>query len=391
MLNGPGMICTVLPELQDIVDQVSRLVAAPATLEDRDFNLVAFGAQPGAGIDTIRQRSILERRSAPEVRAWFEQFGIAVSDRPVRTAADPGRGILARVCLPARWNGVTYGYLWLLDERHELDDALLGAAMHSAARAGAIMAQQARAREQAGDRLLSLLSPDPDTAASAAEEIAELGLADRDAPVVAIVLRAVAPAAPRTVPMNLWRLPGSALAAASLDHVTLLAQPGTALDVARQARDLYAERFGPGEREHVVAGIGIPRPDLLQARESWREARLAIRVSEHVPALRPVVSWAEAGVYRLLACGPHRELRDAVLDAPVRRLLSHEDPVLAATAREYLAQAGNVQRTAAALGVHRQTLYYRLGRIQEVTGLDLADGEDRLRLHLGLTLAPLLA
>jgi DNA-binding PucR family transcriptional regulator len=54
----------------------------------------------------------------------------------------------------------------------------------------------------------------------------------------------------------------------------------------------------------------------------------------------------------------------------------------------YLDCAGNVARAAAELGVHRQTLYYRLQRIGEVTGMDLADGQDRLRLHLALTLAP---
>jgi len=30
------------PEFQDIVDEVSQLLARPATLEDRAFNLVAF-------------------------------------------------------------------------------------------------------------------------------------------------------------------------------------------------------------------------------------------------------------------------------------------------------------------------------------------------------------
>ena len=39
--------------------------------------------------------------------------------------------------------------------------------------------------------------------------------------------------------------------------------------------------------------------------------------------------------------------------------------------------------------MHRQTLYYRLRRIEALTGLDLADGRDRLRLHLARTLAPL--
>ena len=63
-------------------------------------------------------------------------------------------------------------------------------------------------------------------------------------------------------------------------------------------------------------------------------------------------------------------------------------PDLALTARTYLDLAGNVQKTAQALSIHRQTLYHRLRRIEELTALTLADGQDRLTLHLALTLAP---
>jgi DNA-binding PucR family transcriptional regulator len=51
--------------------------------------------------------------------------------------------------------------------------------------------------------------------------------------------------------------------------------------------------------------------------------------------------------------------------------------------------AGSPPRAAARLCIPRQTLYYRLGRIQELTGLDLADGGDRLLLHLGVRAARL--
>ena len=39
--------------------------------------------------------------------------------------------------------------------------------------------------------------------------------------------------------------------------------------------------------------------------------------------------------------------------------------------------------------MHRQTLYYRLARIAELTGLDLADGDARLLLHASLRSARL--
>jgi hypothetical protein len=67
------------------------------------------------------------------------------------------------------------------------------------------------------------------------------------------------------------------------------------------------------------------------------------------------------------------------------------DPVLTRTAATWLDCAGSPQRAAAQLCIHRQTLYYRLGRIEELTGLDLADGADRLLLHLGVRSAALAA
>nr|WP_086773530.1 helix-turn-helix domain-containing protein [Streptomyces bobili] len=50
----------------------------------------------------------------------------------------------------------------------------------------------------------------------------------------------------------------------------------------------------------------------------------------------------------------------------------------------YLDRAGQAGRVAAELGIHRQTLYYRLSRVEQLTGLDLDEGEDRLLLHMAL-------
>ena len=91
-----------------------------------------------------------------------------------------------------------------------------------------------------------------------------------------------------------------------------------------------------------------------------------------VPRLSPVAHWAELGAWR-----PVSELPGP--DPAVVPLLA--DPVLAETAEVFLDCAGSASRAAAALQIHRQTLYYRLARIAELTGLDLADGEARLLLH----------
>ena len=78
-------------DLQELVDRVSGLLAAPATLEDADFTLLAFcahsvgdGDAPDGGMDAVRTRSILTRGSPPATRRWFEEFGIASAEGPLR-------------------------------------------------------------------------------------------------------------------------------------------------------------------------------------------------------------------------------------------------------------------------------------------------------------------
>jgi purine catabolism regulator len=47
---------------------------------------------------------------------------------------------------------------------------------------------------------------------------------------------------------------------------------------------------------------------------------------------------------------------------------------------------GNISQTAEALFIHRNTLLYRLDRIQELTNHDLNQSNMRLALHLALKL-----
>src|SRR5215470_14765084 len=68
------------------------------------------------------------------------------------------------------------------------------------------------------------------------------------------------------------------------------------------------------------------------------------------------------------------------------RLSSRNDGALLRTLRAFF-DADCSQRTAAErLFVHHKTLRYRLGRIQQLTGLDLGRHEDRMRADLALRL-----
>ena len=56
------------------------------------------------------------------------------------------------------------------------------------------------------------------------------------------------------------------------------------------------------------------------------------------------------------------------------------------TARTLLDRGGDAARTVGELHVHRTTLYYRLERIEALTGVNLKTGADRDNLHMALRL-----
>ncbi|WP_346177667.1 helix-turn-helix domain-containing protein, partial [Streptomyces cuspidosporus] len=133
------------------------------------------------------------------------------------------------------------------------------------------------------------------------------------------------------------------------------------------------------------AGVSAPRRGLDDLPAAWPEALAAARAARADARLGPVAEWSAIGPYRLLAALPAA----AGPDPAVRALLEPSHAELARTAEAFLDCAGQASRTAQALGIHRQTLYYRLSRVEQLTGLDLDAGEDRLLLHMALKSARL--
>ncbi|MEU3630084.1 helix-turn-helix domain-containing protein [Streptomyces fradiae] len=153
-------------DYQELVDEISALLGAPATLENRDFGLIAFGAHDSddaSAMDPVRTRSILTRRSTPAVRAWFEGFGITRATGPVRIPAAPDAGVYRdRLCLPVRHRGVALGYVWLLDTPPGPSPERLAAAMEVAARIGALLAEEERAGGDLSRELRAALTAERD-------------------------------------------------------------------------------------------------------------------------------------------------------------------------------------------------------------------------------------
>ncbi|WP_128435103.1 PucR family transcriptional regulator [Streptomyces cyaneus] len=424
-------------DYQELVDEISELLGAPATLENRDFELIAFGAYDSEGeldasaLDPVRTRSILTRRSTTAVRTWFEGFGITRATGPVRIPPTPEAGVYrGRICLPVRHRGVVLGYVWLLDDDPGPTERQLAAAMEVTARIGALLADEAQHGADLSRELRAVLTAEPGWQGDMAVAELRTALGSRADGVHMVVCVAPWPSADpddapsvRTVPhaTALCTVPWDGGASHALKAV---AETGQSLAVlvrlrspeVRTAALAAASRLlkeGPAEspsptpskgpdrfaarpvedrrpqspsrlpaqgRPRVAAGLGEPRTGLADLGAAWQEASAAARAALAEPRFGPVAEWSRIGPYRLLTSLAPETLHDRAV-APLLSPAHHE---LARTAEVYLDCAGQAGRTAAELGIHRQTLYYRLSRVEQLTGLDLDDGEDRLLLHMVL-------
>ncbi|MFJ6559724.1 PucR family transcriptional regulator [Streptomyces sp. NPDC091412] len=430
-------------DYQELVDEISELLGAPATLENRNFELIAFGAYDSEGdldpsaLDPVRTRSILTRRSTAAVRHWFEGFGITRATGPVRIPRTPEAGVYrGRICLPVRHRGVVLGYVWLLDYDPGPTDRQLAAAMLVTGRIGALLADEAQHGADLTRELRAVLTAEPGWPRDMAVAELRTALGARaDGPHTVVCVAPWPSADPDDAP-SVRTLPGARALCAipwgggtshalkavgesgqslvllvglrSTDTLTPAVSAATRLleragasgaggagrtgagTGGASAQDGTTGRDGGPVRTTaggggVAAGIAAARTGLDELGTAWAEASAAARAALAEPRLGPVARWAAIGPYRLLTRLPPEAAHDPALHG----LLSPAHRELARTAEVYLDCAGQAGRTAAELGIHRQTLYYRLSRVEQLTGLDLDDGEDRLLLHMALKAARL--
>jgi len=125
---------------------------------------------------------------------------------------------------------------------------------------------------------------------------------------------------------------------------------------------------------------------LRAARRSYLQANKVLQFAEFKTASRPIYAYEQLGIYKLLFEIEPDKLKSYYHDVvePLRKYdeIHHMD--LGATLFTYFEENGNAVKTAKRLFVHRNTLDYRLKKIEEITERKLSNAYDRLTLQLGV-------
>jgi hypothetical protein len=328
-------------DVQQQVEDLASLFGCPVLAEDPQHHPLWWSTQ--GEVDDVRLRSILQRRPPPGAAALVSRLGLPDAVGPVRTPAVPELDMAERWCLPLRDGRTLLGYLWLLDR-----DGRIGAGDLEPARSCAAALVEAigrtrpneQGRRTRRDQLLARLLAARDD--EAARELIELeGLAPQ--PVVAVNLSAGDAG---------WPLP---------DGLSVHVDP-------------------PAGATHT-SGAPVPLPELAVAVTRARAADRAIRAG----AVLTAPNWDALGAWHLIVAAPP-ELDPDRVHPGAQVLAAQKRPDLLQTACCVLDHGGDVTLSAEQLHIHRTTLYYRLERIEALTGVNLrlAPGRDALQAALRL-------
>jgi purine catabolism regulator len=141
------------------------------------------------------------------------------------------------------------------------------------------------------------------------------------------------------------------------------------------------------DHRNVVMACGTPADGLAEWRRSVEEADQALLLGRQLFGGDRVIAFQDLGVYRLLVrlretpelWAFYRETLAKLVEYDRRQ---HAD--LIKTLEQYFHHLGNLRATSEALHVHRNTLLYRLERIQEISGADLDNADEYFSLWLAL-------
>jgi purine catabolism regulator len=383
--------------LSDLAETLAGFLERSVLIESSAFEVLAT-AQRGP-VDESRRRAVEAGRTAPDRALRLLKHGIYAELqqklRPVRMAVLPELGMtMERVVAPVVVGREIYGYIWIVAGDHPLAALDELAIDHAATVAALVMLKEHAVREAQhavrGDFLAQMLGPtlEPD---SYTLERAHLVGYQFDHPHQALFVmgQAVAGGGPEQLAGRL----DSWLRGLGQWGLVVSRERGTAMIVeskSEAAGQALAERL-VAELSHPVqpllVGVGQVQPDDRTLRRTYEEALEAADIGQRLsPAPRVVCFW-ELGLLDWLYRLPPDALAANAYLGKVRLLAEHDSRAntdMVRTLDAYLRYGGALAEAAAAINIHRNTLLYRLDRVEELTGLDLKDVNQRLNLYVAL-------
>lgn len=396
--------------LSAIVTTLARLLNAQVALEDASHHLLASG-EPNPSTNTARNTVERSNGAVTPPQATLDQevqllYAVAREARkPSTFPAIPRVGITrGRIVAPVLVGADLLGYLVIADEPSLQVDTQMLAISHATTVIALEMLKQRTSiefeRRLRGETLEELVDGDfhdIDRLHRKAEFLGHnlavphvlIAISVNRTEIAGNAARRVSRASSTDILQDVASIHGKNAMLMSRSDGVGLALPIVAGDMAEARRVVTAFQRDALRRgiDGIRIGVGRLCLRLEDYPHAWVEARRALDFARSLDVPQGMVVYDDLGVSRLLLDLP--DVSEAVtfahqLLAPLEAHDEKHKTLLLETLEAFLAVNGVLQRAASALSIHVNTLTYRLQRIQELTGLDLRDSDNRLEAHVAV-------
>lgn len=393
----------LLGDLFSVAQTTATLTGGIVTIEDTASRVLAYSGSSGdaSEVDELRRLSILGRQGPQEYLAMLREWGVfdrlRSGEQVVRIDERAELGIRARIAVGIFAGGTPLGSIWVQEGTEPLlqraERALLGAA-----RVAALQLVRRRSERNAeSDLREGLLAGLLEGRVDAGAVTEEIG-ADKAKPATVVAFAFTAADAATDLPAHELRnaeLTGliavhaaayrrSALTTTIGSRVYVLLPDLPRQDATATVAGLAGEIVAASTRHAGAtarAAVGSPNVP-AHAADARRDADRVLDATGPGGLDVPVATIADVRSAVLLAeIGAAIRTSEHMQDPRLDTLAAHDrghGGELARSLLAYLDAFGDVRGAAGRLGVHPNTLRYRVRRAEQVAGIDLGSPEDRI-------------
>ena len=156
------------------------------------------------------------------------------------------------------------------------------------------------------------------------------------------------------------------------------------LDTIEKTADMIVDMMNSEAMMNVRVAYGTVVSELREVSKSYKEATMAMDVGKIFYAEKCVISYAKLGIGRLIYQLPVNLCKIFIEEIFGDNVPYDMDEETLTTINKFFENSLNVSETSRQLFIHRNTLVYRIEKLQKSTGLDIRVFDDALTFKIAL-------
>ena len=163
-----------------------------------------------------------------------------------------------------------------------------------------------------------------------------------------------------------------------------LADKDGSRELEKMAKEMMEILRAESEDDKILIAYGTVVNDIKEVSKSYKEAKLALDVGKIFFDEKDIVAYSTLGIGRLIYQLPIPLCKMFIKEIFEGKSPDEFDEETLTTINKFFENSLNVSETSRQLYIHRNTLVYRLDKLQKSTGLDLRVFEDAITFKIAL-------